>query len=251
MQARPDRPLPGHTIKIGKHLRQPHILRLDLAPHLPAAPPRRKAMREPQIKRHRVLDLIDILNRQLQPKRLNIPLEMRDRAAPADGKHIRRLVQNVRERNRRDSRLLRLGNLLELARDLDLLVRRGHHLAALGGLALLLGLEVAAAQRAPRRQPHALGPAHGDDVALEVARCRRPEALVDDEGAQAVGARVFVGFADHPGRGVADAEVEDGAGGDEVVQGVHELGDGGCVVPPAAVGDGLVVRGLMRGWERV
>ena len=48
-------------------------------------------------------------------------------------------------------------------------------------------------------------------------------------------ARVLVGLGDDPGWGVGDAEVEDFAGGDEVVEALHELLHRGGVVPPVHV----------------
>ncbi len=59
--------------------------------------------------------------------------------------------------------------------------------------------------------------------------------MVDGEAAQAVGACVLVGFGDDPGGEVGCAEVEDAAGGDLVVEGLHEFGDGGGPVPPVDV----------------
>ena len=55
-------------------------------------------------------------------------------------------------------------------------------------------------------------------------------------------AGVFVCFADDPGRGVGDAEVEDFSGRDDVVEGVHDFGDGGGVVPPVDVEEVDVAR---------
>ncbi len=48
-------------------------------------------------------------------------------------------------------------------------------------------------------------------------------------------ARVLVGPADDPGGRVGNAEVEDFAGLDEVVEAVHDFGDGGGEVPPVDV----------------
>lgn len=43
---------------------------------------------------------------------------------------------------------------------------------------------------------------------------------------------VAVGFDDHPGGCVTYTQVEDLAGGDEVIEALHEFWDGGCEVPP-------------------
>ena len=48
-------------------------------------------------------------------------------------------------------------------------------------------------------------------------------------------ARVLVRLDHHPGRGIGHAEVQHLAGGDEVVEGVHDLGDGGGEVPVVQV----------------
>ena len=102
-------------------------------------------------------------------------------------------------------------------------------------LPLLLGLEFAAAEGPPGRETHAFVRAHVEDVALEVAVGGRPPALVDDELAEPLLAGVFICFGDDPGGGVADTEIEDFAGGDDVVEGVHELGNRGCEIPPVHV----------------
>lgn len=60
-------------------------------------------------------------------------------------------------------------------------------------------------------------------------------ALVDAKLRQTLLPGVFVCFADDPGGGVTDTEVEDFPCGDKVVEGLHELGDGGCEVPPMDV----------------
>lgn len=73
----------------------------------------------------------------------------------------------------------------------------------------MCGFEVASAEGAPRGYAHAFGGAHAEDLAFEVALRGAPAALVYDEGSEVVGAGVLVGFADDPGGGVADAEVED------------------------------------------
>ena len=77
--------------------------------------------------------------------------------------------------------------------------------------------------------------------------------MVDDELAQALLAGVFVCFGDDPGGGVADTEVEDFSGGDDVVEGVHEFGDGGGEVPPVDVEDvdEVGLQFLQAGVERV
>lgn len=211
----------------------------------PRVPPEipQEADGETDIELGRALDLIDILGAQLQPQRLDIGLQVLDFAPADDGEHVGRFVHHVRQRHGRERRVVESrGHFLEHGGDALLFGRGAAHLAALApGLLLLLpllrGFEVAAAEGAPGRETHALVGAHVEDVALEVAVCGRPFALVDDELAEALLAGVFVGFGDDPGRGVADAEVEDFAGGDDVVERVHEFGDRGCEVPPVDVED--------------
>ena len=160
---------------------------------------------------------------------------MVDLPSSHNGEDVWRFVHDIRQRHARHLRLLPLRNTLQHLRHLDLRLRRRRHVPPLAALPLLLALEVAAPERPPRRETHALGVAHGDDVALKVPLRRRPPALIDDELAQPVVARVLVGLADDPRGRVADAEVEDLAGADEVVERLHELGDGGGEVPPVDV----------------
>lgn len=47
--------------------------------------------------------------------------------------------------------------------------------------------------------------------------------------------RVLVRLDHHPGRCIRDTQVQHLAGGDEVVEGVHDLGDGGGEVPVVEV----------------
>lgn len=152
--------------------------------------------------------------------------------APADDReHVRGFVHHIRQRHARHQRPLPVCDSLQ---------HRGHHRRVLRrqvghlpplAIVLALGLEVAPAQRAPGCERHPLIHAHGDDVPLEVALRGGPFALVDGKGAKAVVARVLVGFDDEPGRGVGDAEVEDLAGLDKVVEGLHELFNTSCHIP--------------------
>ena len=48
-------------------------------------------------------------------------------------------------------------------------------------------------------------------------------------------ARVLIGLGHHPCRSVRDAEVEDLAGCDDVVEGLHQLGNGSRELPPVDV----------------
>lgn len=131
---------------------------------------------------------------------------------------------------------LPLRHPLQRIRYLDILLRQS--LASPGPFAILprlRGLEPALTQGRPRGDGHALIATHGDDLALHVADSRVPLALVDGERTQAVGARVVVGLDDDPRRRVRHPEVEHLAGGDERVQAVHDLLDGGGKVPPVHV----------------
>ena len=93
---------------------------------------------------------------------------------------------------------------------------------------LFLALEGATTKRAPWTQGHAFCFAHRQDISFEVARRSAPEALVDTELRQAmmpgvcemsvgiagliitsllVANLTFIALDNHPGRGVADAEI--------------------------------------------
>ena len=81
------------------------------------------------------------------------------------------------------------------------------------------------------------GARHGEDVALEVALEDAPRALVDHEGRLAREARVQVSLGDYPRGRVRNAEVEDLAGRDEMVQAIHDFLDTAGVIPPMQVED--------------
>ena len=91
-------------------------------------------------------------------------------------------------------------------------------------------------QHVPRTQRHAKVPGHGDDVALKIAEYDAPATLVDGERGFAVVLCVCVGSCG-PGGTFGDAELEDGAGFDEHVEGFHAICDGSCVVPSVKVED--------------
>ena len=76
---------------------------------------------------------------------------------------------------------------------------------------------------------------HRDDLALHIARKHVPRALVDHKRRLPMGARIRVRLRDDPRGGVGDAEVQHLALHDELVQAVHDLLDGGGVVPPVQV----------------
>ena len=58
-----------------------------------------------------------------------------------------------------------------------------------------------------------------------------PFSLVDGELTQTVLAGIGIALDDNPGRGVGYTEVEDFAGRDEVVEGLHHFRDAGMHVP--------------------
>lgn len=58
-----------------------------------------------------------------------------------------------------------------------------------------------------------------------------PFSLVDGELTQTVLAGIGIALGDDPGRGVGYTEVEDFAGRDEVVEGLHHFRDAGVHVP--------------------
>ena len=200
--------------------------------------------REANIERHRIVNLIHLLIRKLEFQRIDVILEMLRVAASDDGEDVRVLVHHVRQSHAGQDSLLLARDLLQRGGDLAVVLTRVAHLPAACLLLLELGggAVVAPAEGAPGRDAHALRLAHGQDVALEVARAGVPQALVDAELRQAVVARVLVRLADDPGRGVADAEVEHFARCDDVVQRLHEFRDGGRGVPPVQVQHVDVVR---------
>lgn len=153
-------------------------------------------MREAQIEGDGLLDAADVLPPQMQAQRLDVAPQMVDAPPADDGEDVGALVQDVRERHARERRALLACDLFEHLADLDGRVRGGD-LAALLGLrgALLLRLEGAAAESAPRREAHVLLAGHVDDVALEVAAGSGPAALVDGELAQSMVAGVLICFA--------------------------------------------------------
>jgi hypothetical protein len=157
-----------------------------------------KVMGEAEIEVNDGFNLVEILLAELHGQRLDIALEVLDFTTAHDGKHVGRLVHDVGKRDAGDDAALALGDAFEHFGELELRVGSGPNLAAFGGLALLRGFEVAAAEGAPGAEAHALGPAHGDDVALEVAVGGGPVSLVGYERAQAVGSGVFVSFGDDP-----------------------------------------------------
>lgn len=135
---------------------------------------------------------------------------------------------------REDSALL-FSHFLQCLRDRNVLFRCWPHLTTLATLPLLLRLEVASAERAPRSKTHALVPAHWNDVTFKVAISRGPATLVDLKLTQPIiasvyvvvsmaedlskaASRTFVGFADDPSRGIADAEIQNFAGSNHVVE---------------------------------
>ena len=190
--------------------------------------------REPDLKRHHLLQFRNLLITQMDAQRLHVILQMLHLPPTNNREHIRRLLHHIRQRHRGNTHplpdlprnlLQRSGNIHLVGRQL----RRPHDRADLLARFLLrldlgLRLEAAAADGAPGREREPEMPAHGNDVPLEVAARDGPEALVDDEGGLAVRVRVGVGRGDEPGGCVGDAEVQDFAGGNEVVQGVHDLG---------------------------
>lgn len=78
-------------------------------------------------------------------------------------------------------------------------------------------------------------PTHRDDFSLKIAAPGVPPALIDAELAQAVVTSVLIRLGDDPGGSVGDAEVQDLALDDEVVEALHELGDARAEVPPVHV----------------
>jgi hypothetical protein len=190
------RPLPLHKIHIHSHLSQPEIPRPDLMPLTRRATHRdREIMREPEVKRHRALDLIHVLLGQLHAQGLNVAFQMLDLPSAADGEDVGGLVHDVREGDAGDDTPLSLGNPFKDFGQFELRGGSGHHIASVGiGFTLLLGFEVAASERTPGAESHAFGAAHRDDIAFEIPRRGGPSALVGYEWAEAVGSGIFVRF---------------------------------------------------------
>lgn len=120
----------------------------------------------------------------------------------------------------------------------DLFLTADHHgRGNLAGTGVLLAgrLEVPTAKNTEWLECHPFRLTHGNGLSLQVTLLSRVAALVDREGSEAVLARVHVGLGDDPGRRVTDAEVQDLALVDKRIQGVHQLGDLGGVVPKVNV----------------
>lgn len=146
-------------------------------------------------------------------------------------------MHHISQRDTRDAGSLCLCKLVEHLGYRAALIGRATASATFvfGLLDFFVGFEEAAAESAPWSHGHSFVLAHGYDVSFEVAAGGAPFALVDAELGQGVIAGVLVGFADDPGRGVADSQVEDLPCGDEMVQRLHDLWDGSCEIPPMDV----------------
>ncbi len=77
----------------------------------------------------------------------------------------------------------------------------------------------------PTTKAHLLVCAHGNDFTFKITLGSAPFALIDDELPEAKIASVLVRFGDDPGRRIRDAEVENLANTNHIVEGVHEFGD--------------------------
>ncbi len=162
---------------------------------------------------------------------------MLDLAPADDGENVGGFVHDVGEGDGGDGRRVRIREFLERGRDGPDLFRRTAHFAAFIFLLFecFCGSEIAPPQSAPWCQGHAFSFAHGQDVSLKVAHGGAPVALVDAELGEAMVAGVLIRFADDPGWGIADAEVENFSSSDDVVEGLHEFGNRGGKVPPVDV----------------
>ena len=98
----------------------------------------------------------------------------------------------------------------------------------------------------PRHNPHPLITTHGQHLAFHIPTPHIPLSLVHGKGSQTVRPRVLVRLNHHPRRCVRDAQVEYFSDGDEVVEGVHHLRDGGGEVPVVQVEE-VDVGGLQAG----
>ena len=225
-----------NIIEMAADITQPDVIRLASVPQ--------KVHGEANVEWIGRLDGLDVFRRQPQAERFDIALQMIDLPSTDDGKDIRRLVHDIRQRHARESSPMRLPHLLQRIRYGRIVRRRRPRPALpLHLLALLSRLETAATEGAPGGHAHPLGCAHVDDIALEVPIARGPATLVNDELAQAMVAGVLVGLAHHPGGGVGDAEVEHFALADDVVEALHELGDADGEVPPVHI-ENIQVVGL-------
>lgn len=95
----------------------------------------------------------------------------------------------------------------------------------------------------PRHNPHPLITTHRQHLAFHIPTPHIPLPLIHGKGPQSVRPRVLVRLDHHPRRCIRDAQVQHLAGGDEVVEGVHDLWDGGGEVPIVEVEE-VDVRGL-------
>jgi hypothetical protein len=78
---------------------------------------------------------------------------------------------------------------------------------------------------APPERTHLLFRVRGNDLVFKVTLRSALFALVDDKLPQTKVACILICFGDDPGRGVGDAEGDDLASADHIVERVHELGD--------------------------
>lgn len=147
------------------------------------------------------------------------------------GSYVAHLVHGISQRNTCERHAMALRNTIQNSRHLFLAPRgqMAHHKPSTF-LFRTRSLEAASTKDPKRQDRHALGLAHGDNLALQVTLLRRIAALVDGERAQAVLACVGVAFDNEPGRRVTYAQVENFALRHEVVEGLHQLGDGCGVV---------------------
>lgn len=84
--------------------------------------------------------------------------------------------------------------------------------------------------------------AHRDDFTLKVSAASVPVALVDAKLTKTVVSGILVGLGNNPSRRIRDSQVQDLTLGNEVVETLHELRDGGREVPPVHVEQVDVVR---------
>ncbi len=183
-----------HVISIHETMRQPYICRRNIRPVLLL---RQEIMGEAQIKRRGTINVVHVLVAQLQAQRLDIPLKMVDLPPTYNGEDVGRFVHDVRQRHTGDLGLLLLGDAGQDLRDVDMGFRWTAHVSTLVGVTSVF--EVAAAKGTPWSDAHAFSSAHGDDFALEIARCCGPTALVDGELTKAVVTGVLVCFGHNPG----------------------------------------------------
>lgn len=181
------------------------------------------------VERVRVLDFLELIFSQRHGHTANAALQMRDLPLPNQRKNIRNLLLDINQHNLQKLTTLLPRNFLQDTRDMLIVIRKRNQVPSFATprtlLIGLLRLEAVLTKYTIRNESHALLARHGNNITLKVTHAGVPHALVHDKGSQTMVSGVLVGLGYNSGWRVGDAEVEDFAGHDEVVERVHQLRD--------------------------